>query len=454
MMRGLDGFVPEQPSTEMLRFLLEKGLLDAEDERKVGYLLSCMESGRWNPAIPEVRAGIYSAVAFFVNTGHYESAYTFSSMFSHSMSFNEPVYARTAAACMVIALEVGAIEEARLFYERLRRSSAEIQERFLAHYLNQMGIAARYFEPDRALQYFQDALDAAIDDETRAMIRSNMLLFIYVFGSNLNEDLFVSDHELASIAHGIDELNLLYLLELSRTAKTKAIAERLNKINQDDPFRLNTVQTHAYLGHYYLETSDTDHAKQELHQTIQILNKQFSVFRFGESAFLASRIYYHVGEFARSLFTLLLARECLESNRLFCRFHRHLYSRITDELEEKLLGSTKKPSRDEALSLDALVSELIKAASFENGEDRIFLGESLWEELLARRSSTIHLIPPLSRRIMCGVSEGFTNTMKCNSFSDKDILANLPENSEFITARSLEKLTALVEALFAPGKPR
>ena len=452
--RRLDGFIREQPSLEMLRFLLEKRLLDAKDERKVTYLLSCMESGRWYPAIREVRAGIYSAVAFFVNSGHYESAYTFSSMFSHADSFNEPVYARTAATCMVIALEVGAIEEAKSFYERLRRSSAEIPERFLAHYLNQMGIAARYFEPDKTLQYFREALDAALDDETRAMIRSNMLLYIYVFGSNLNEDLFVSDHELTSIAHGIDELNLLYLLEVSRTAKAKTIAERLKKINQENPFRLNTVQTHAYLGHYYLETSDADHARQELHETIQILNKQFSVFRFGESAFLASHIYYHTGEFARSLLTLLLARECLESNRLFCRFHRHLYRRITAGLEEQLLGSTRKQGSDAALSLETLVSELTKASAVENGEDQVFLGECLWAELLARRSSTIHLIPPLSRRIMCGVSKGFSDYLKCNSVLEETVLANLPENSDFITVEVLEKLTSLVEALLAPGKPR
>ena len=434
---------------------LENGIISEDLEERVLKHIDVLRSSAARQVVHEAKAALYSVISSLANTGHFESAVDVSSkVFSLSDDMTKPLYAMTAAIRMNSLIETGNLAAAKEIFGVLRSSSVKMSERAFPFYLNNIGIAARFFEPGFALNCFQEALEISKDSYTSAMIRTNLLYYLYAVGREFDDNLFVSDYDPTDVANAIDDLRLIFLLENSSYSKQRVVADRLRVANEQIPVRQNAVQTHAYLGHYYLETSDTDHAKQELHQTIQILNKQFSVFRFGESAFLASRIYYRVGEFARSLLTLLLARECLESNRLFCRFHRHLYSRINDELEEKLLGSTKKPSRDEALSLDALVSELIKAASFENGEDRIFLGESLWEELLARRSSTIHLIPPLSRRIMCGVSEGFNNTMKCSSISEKDILANLPENSEFITPRSLEKLTALVEALFAPGKPR
>lgn len=434
---------------------LENGIISEDLEERILKHLDVLKPGVGKQINHDAKAAMYSVISSLANTGHFESAVEVSSLvFSLYDDMTIPLYAMTAAIRMNSLIEIGNLSAAKEIFGVLRSSSVKMSERVFAIYLNDIGIAARFFEPDFALNCFQEALEVSKESYTSAMIRTNLLYYLYAVGRELDDNLFVSDYDPDTVANAIDDLRLQFLLESSSPSKQKAVADRLRIANEQNPVRQNTVQTHAYLGHYYLETSDADHARQELHETIQILNKQFSVFRFGESAFLASHIYYHTGEFARSLLTLLLARECLESNRLFCRFHRHFYRRITAGLEEQLLGSTRKQVSDATLSLETLVSELTKASAVENGEDQVFLGECLWAELLARRSSTIHLIPPLSRRIMCGVSKGFSDYLKCNSVLEETVLANLPENSDFITVEVLEKLTSLVEALLAPGKPR
>lgn len=445
----LEEFITEQPPIDTLRHLLSEKVLDEEEESKVNYLLEAMENGKDDPLVCEVRAGIYVAVACFANTGHFESAFSFSSLFSHTASFDEPTYARTAANCMIISLEVGNLQAAKTFYEALRKSKAKTPDRYLPHHLNNLGIAARYFEPEAALGYFQESLEAAQDPETKAMIRSNMLLYLYTFGSDLEDSLFVSDHEPESIAHGIDELQLMYLLEKPSVIRARAPAEKLRKANRQEPVRQNSVQTHAYLGHYFIEARRFGLAERELSEAVQILNKQFSVFRFGEAAFLASRLYGNNGNLARSLATLLIARECLESNRLFCRFHKSLYERVLSGLETRLsLGREKRDTcSKDVVAPETLISLLVQAASLDNGEQQLFLEDSVWSELFNRKSSTVHFMPAISQRIMCGISKGYGELLRKESISLDEIICQLPGVSDFAEPKNLKRLNTLAETL-------
>ncbi len=447
--RNLQDFVSEQPRKEMLYHLLKTGVLSEKQEKRISYLLESMEAGTVDPSIFEVKAALYATIVFFANSGHFESAFSFSSVFSNAENPCEYASAIILAIRTITSLEVGALQSAKNLYEGLRKSSEEIPSGFLAQYLNNLGIAARYFEPEAALGYFQESLEAAQDPETKAMIRSNMLLYLYTFGSDLEDSLFVSDHEPESIAHGIDELQLMYLLEKPSVIRARAPAEKLRKANLQEPVRQNSVQTHAYLGHYFIEARRFGLAERELSEAVQILNKQFSVFRFGEAAFLASRLYGNNGNLARSLATLLIARECLESNRLFCRFHKSLYERVLSGLETRLpIGREERDScSKDVVAPETLISLLVQAACLDNGEQQLFLEDSVWSELFNRKSSTVHFMPAISQRIICGISKGYEELLRKEPISLDEIICQLPGDSDFAEPRNLERLNTLAETL-------
>jgi|GEM_PF-2995627 len=434
---------------------LENGVFAESLEKKIANNLEVLKPGYAGGVEYEAKAVLYSVISFLANTGHFESAVAISSVvYSRTNGMTNPLHAMTAAIRMNSLIETGDLLAAEELFRALRLSSVKMSERAYPLYLNNIGIAARFFEPNFALNCFQEALEVSKETYSRAMVKGNLLFFIYAVGNELDDSLFVSDYDPAFVTQAIDDLRLLCLLEKSSASRQRAVAERMKTTNQKDPVRQNSVQTHAYLGHYYLETGDVALAQQELLETIRILNKQFSVFRFGEAAFLASRIYYSTGSLARSLISLLVARECLESNRLFCRFHKHFYRKVIEGLEDQLIGSAEETSGADTLSFEKLVSRLLQAATAENVEDRTFLAEQLWSELLTRESSTVHLIPALSKQIMSGMSKGFAAILRGDSVSKDDILAKLPDDSDFLEPGALERLSALVEALPALEKLR
>jgi len=141
-------------------------------------------------------------------------------------------------------------------------------------------------------------------------------------------------------------MELKCLLALSKTKDAESIVRELEKMNLENPTRMDIGTSLVFLGHYYTSRKDIDKAKEYVQWIDRILEKEYTPYLYGESQVLKAEILNAQGESFKAIEVMIEAFEILRKEKILSPHVRKylkaalfrlwdIFKKLVDELRQK-----------------------------------------------------------------------------------------------------------------------
>ncbi len=195
-----------------------------------------------------------------------------------------------------------------------------VPEDLRATYYNDLGLVASYFEIGKdPVELLEKAMKYPEDFAGSLLAPYNLTEYYYYRGdfekalnlvTSLKKKAF--DYLLSKCA----VMELKCFLALSEIEKAENVVKELEKMNSENPERLDMGISLVFLGYYYVSRGDIDKAEEYVRWIDRILEREYTPYLYGESQALKAEILNAQGESFKAIEVMIEAFEILRKEKI------------------------------------------------------------------------------------------------------------------------------------------